>query len=346
MAYGCRDRKFKYNAELEYSFLAKRYHSREFPVNSLRLSYKYDLDRIGQKYLYTNSDNIFLSLKRHGSKLALYQREAAATYQLELKNNFSFIGKVFHSIYDPTPWTPFIDASGRIQSFYKMAGFHFEFRYAPGEKFYQSASNRYAVNKDAPILLLTHDIVPGGMLGSAFTLNKTEISASKRFWFSAFGYADVILKGGKIWSQVQYPALLWQNANLSFTIQPESYSLMNPMEFPMDYFGSLDLSYFANGALFNRIPYFNRLKLREVMTFKMLMGGLTSKNDPEKNENLWRFPEGSATARLSAKPYMELSVGIDNILTCLRVDYVWRLTYRDAPGASRGGVRVSLHFSF
>lgn len=45
-------------------------------------------------------------------------------------------------------------------------------------------------------------------------------------------------------------------------------------------------------------------------------------------------------------PYMEVGVGIDNILTFLRVDYVWRLTYRDAPDIDKSGVRISLHFSF
>ena len=43
---------------------------------------------------------------------------------------------------------------------------------------------------------------------------------------------------------------------------------------------------------------------------------------------------------------MEASVGLDNIFTFLRVDYVWRLTYRNRPGIDRGGVRIRLHFNF
>ena len=46
------------------------------------------------------------------------------------------------------------------------------------------------------------------------------------------------------------------------------------------------------------------------------------------------------------KPYMEIGVGLDNVLTFLRIDYVWRLTYRDLPGVDKSGLRVSLHFSF
>lgn len=347
VAYGCKDHRFKYNAELEYSLIPKEHHSREFPINSIRIHYNYDLDNIGQHYYYTNSDNVFLSLKRESSKLSLYRRETGATYQLELPNNFSFVGSFRHRIYYATPWLPFIEGNGYEKNNYTMAGFLLEFRYAPGEKFIQTRSQRYPVNYDAPIIKLSQEIVPRGMLGSLFSLYKTELAVSKRFWLSAFGYIDAVLKGGIIWSRVDYPALLWQNANLSYTIQPESYSLMNPMEFPIDRFGSLDLSYYANGLIFNHIPLIKKLKLREVFTFKGLIGGLSRKNDPAYNNSLFAFPEDANVQRLhGVKPYMEAGIGIDNILTCLRLDYIWRLTYRDLPHINRSGLRLSLHFSF
>ena len=48
--------------------------------------------------------------------------------------------------------------------------------------------------------------------------------------------------------------LILPNANLSYTIQPESYALMNALEFINDQYVSWDFTYYANGALFNRIP--------------------------------------------------------------------------------------------
>ena len=346
VAYGCRDRKFKYDAEVEYSFRPKQLHAREFPIHLLRGKYKYDIKMIGQKYQFTNPDNVFLSLKRKQSDLALYKREAALDYHLELLNNFSLQATFSHSRYEATPFAPFILADGTSRSHYNLAGLSLTLRYAPGEKFIEGRSMRMPTNMDAPIFMLTHEIAPRGFLGGDFMLNRTEVSIFKRFWLSAFGYIDAILRGGKIWSQVQYPELLWPNVNLSYTIQPEAFSLMNPMEFPLDYYGSLDVTYWMNGLIFNRIPLINKLKIREVVNFKMLMGGLTAKNDPLKQANLYRFPTEAGTQRLSTKPYMEISAGIDNILTILRVDYVWRLSYRDLPGISRGGVRVSLHFNF
>lgn len=121
---------------------------------------------------------------------------------------------------------------------------------------------------------------------------------------------------------------------------------MNPMEFANDKYASIDLTYFGNGVLFNHIPLLKRLKIREAVTFKGLIGGLSDRNNPEKNPELYRFPEYATAMTMGKTPYMEVGAGIDNILTILRVDYVWRLTYRDNPSIDKSGVRVSLHFSF
>lgn len=346
VAYGTRDEKWKYKGELEYSFTKKKYHSREFPVNSIRATYMYDLDMLGQHYLFTNADNVFLTWKRRPSNLGTYRQLAKLEYNLELPNQFSFSVWGERIRQEATVWLPFVNGNGKTISHYSRMGFGVTLRYAPGEKFVQEKSIRVPINLDAPIFQLTHEWGPKGLFGSDFTTNKTELSVQKRFWFSAFGYTDIILKGGIIWSQVQYPELMWPNANLSYTIQPESYSLMNPMEFAMDKYTSWDVTYWGNGILFNRLPLIKKAKLREVVCFKGIYGGISDRNRPDLNENLFRFPSDSDSRYMGDKPYMEISAGIDNIFTILRVDYIWRLSYRDTPGADRSGVRIALHFTF
>ncbi|MDE5800769.1 MAG: carboxypeptidase-like regulatory domain-containing protein, partial [Paramuribaculum sp.] len=187
---------------------------------------------------------------------------------------------------------------------------------------------------------------PKNFLGNNFEVNITELSLSKRFWLSAFGYVDAIVKGGHVWSRSPYPNLLVPNANLSYTIQPESFALLNPMEFVTDSYAMWDLTYWANGAILNYVPLIRKLKLREVFSFRGFYGHLSRRNDPLLNPSLFRFPEVVSVERLGDTPYMEVGVGLDNIFKILRVDYVWRLTYRHVPGADRGGVRVALHFTF
>lgn len=354
VAWGFRDHRWKYRIEGEYSFLPKKLHAREFPAHNIRLIHSYDVDMLGQHYLFTNADNIFLSLKRKESYLGTYQRLSQFEYTLELENNFSVIAGLRHQIQFATKFVPFINGYDKVFHHFAQSSFFIKLRYAPGEVFYEGRSTRLPINMDAPIIQLTHEYGPKQFLGNNFTLNITELSLQYRLWFSSFGYTDIVLKGGKVWSQVLYPSLLWPNANLSYTIQPESYSLMNPMEFANDWYAALDLTYWMNGLILNRIPYIKKLKLREIFTFKLLSGGLTRKNNPEYNPDLFKFPEFSkingetdSQSRLMKKtPYMEIGVGLDNILTILRVDYVWRLTYRDLPGIDKSGLRVSLHFSF
>lgn len=346
LAYGFKDHKLKYNAEVEYSFIDKKYHSREFPVHSLRLSHLYDVDMVGQHYLFTNADNVFLALKRMKNRLMTYQRVSELKYTHERYNNFTFTASIKHQRQESTVYLPFVTADGRAYSHYDESTVKISFRYAPGEKFYQAKSYRVPINLDAPVFLIEHTYGPAGMAGNTFSVNRTEASIAKRFWFSAFGFIDCMANGGHIWSRTPYPSLLTPNANLSYTIQPESFALMNPLEFVSDSYCSWFLTYWANGAILNYIPVINKLRLREVFAFRGYLGSLSSRNTPSADNGLYMFPASALVTPMSGRPYMEASVGLDNLIKCLRVDYVWRLTYRDTPGIDRSGVRIAFHATF
>lgn len=345
-AYGLRDHRWKYHAEAEYSFTDKTYHPREFPIHAIRAEHTYDVDMLGQHYAFTNPDNMFLSIKRHEDLQITYLRTSKVSYILELNNHFSITADFHHNRQEATPMMPFVTEYGRIFNHYNESGFTITLRYAPQEKFYQSKTSRKSITPQNPVFQLTHTYSPKGFMGNNFGVNLTEVSVSKRFWLSAFGYVDAIIKGAHLWSRSPYPNLPIPNANLSYTIQPESFALLNPMEFVTDSYAMWDLTYWANGAIFNYIPLIKRLKLREVFSFRGFYGHLSHRNNPAHNNSLYRFPEIAAAHAPGSTPYMEAGVGIDNIFKVLRVDYVWRLTYRHLPGADRGGVRIALHFTF
>ena len=346
VAYGFGDKKWKYSGQLEYSFNKKKYHNLEFPIHSLRLLHKYDLDHLGQHYLYTNDDNVFLALKRMPDKAVTYKRTSELEYKVETESGFSIAAGMKFDIQEASKFIPFVDGYGKTYDNYKETSFSITLRYAPGETFYQTKTYRIPINLDAPVFTLSHTYAPKGFLGSKYCINKTEVGVQKRFWLSAFGYTDIILKGGKIWSNVAFPDLMLPNANLSYTIQPESFVLMSPMEFMNDRYLSWDITYWANGAIFNRLPLIKYLKLREAFSFRGLYGKLKDSNNPANNLELLRFPDMNNSSPMDTTPYMEMGVGIDNILTCLRVDYVWRLTYMNRANIDRRGLRIQLHFTF
>ncbi|WP_303036271.1 DUF5686 and carboxypeptidase-like regulatory domain-containing protein [Duncaniella muris] len=345
-AYGFRDHKWKYKAELEYSFRDKNYHSREFPIHSLRATQLYDLDRLGQISSVHNADNFFLSVSRLPDRQMTYHRVSKLEYILETEQHFSLEARIQQERQYSTPFMTFINGYGENFRHYTMNSFRLQLRYAPGEKFYQLTTGRTRINFDAPEMVISHTYAPKGFMGNPFALNVTEASFFKRIWLSAFGYVDMTLKGGHVWSRTPYPGLLIPGANLSYLIIPDLFSCMNPMEFINDSYAQWDLTYWANGLILNYIPIIKRLKLREAFMFKGVWGHLSDRNKPWLNPDLYGFPEINNTQLMSDTPYMEVGVGLDNLLKVFRVDYTWRLTYRDNPGACKQGLRFTFHFSF
>ncbi|MCD7710001.1 MAG: DUF5686 and carboxypeptidase regulatory-like domain-containing protein [Porphyromonadaceae bacterium] len=355
VAFGTRDHRVKYSSRVEYSFPEKDYSPAEYKVHSLALTHTYDVNQLGQQYEYTNKDNIFLSLKRKSDIRTTYLQNTELSYQREHDFGLSYGANLRYKIEESTKYVTFTENSGIDHKYYHWAEAEVHIRYAPHEKFYQSKGMRYPINRDAPILMLSHTFSPKNFLGSKFMINRTDITFAKDVWFSAFGHIESAFQVSHVWNQAPYTMLIIPNANLSYTIQEGSYSLLSPMEFVFDSYASWDVSYYANGLIFNRIPYLKVLRLREVFTFKGFFGNLSDKNNPYKttlNPHLWSFSnkEGEYIADGNNKtlrlPYMEIAAGLDNVFKILQIEYVHRLTYRDHQNVSKHGIRIALHFSF
>ena len=354
-AYGIRDHKWKYSVETEYSFNDKKFHPREFPVHSLAIKSTYDLFRPGENYMFTNPDNFVLSLKRGDNRLLGYELRNQLAYTLELENNFSVKASAVNSTIYDSRLLKFSLGDGTPLEHFDSNWLDLELRYAPGERFYQTRSYRIPINLDAPVFVLSHRYGPKAF-GERWAVNRTEMSFQKRFWLSAWGYIDFMAKGGHVWSRhTPYTQLFTPNANMSYVIQPESFALINPMEFVADSYCSLDFTYWANGAILNYIPLVKKLKLREVFSARSFWGKLSDRNNPRLNPDMLAFPanpwgngsDGIATVDVGRTPYIELSAGLDNIFRCLRLDYVWRITHRHpAYTISRSGLRLALHVTF
>ena len=265
--------------------------------------------------------------------------------------------------YKPTG-TDFLSSSLSPIGQYRNYEAMMEFNFSPGKRIFidrMGIESPFAMDKDAPIIKLTHYV---GYLddrhngGNGYFYNRTEALVDKRFWFSAFGMLDLRLQGGYIWQQVPFTKLYIPNSSTSIFLAQRSFNLMKPMEFLMDYYVGLYATYYLKGLILNRIPGIKKLGLREVISFSAIYGGLTNKNNPyyaaESNSGLYDFPHTAFTNGINAQgdvnyidgipyinddfrtaspmgqlPYMELTVGLENILKFIRIDYIRRLTYND-----------------
>lgn len=352
LAYGTNDRKIKYNLKLTHSFTKKEYHEGENPVNNLSFIQEYDVYTPGQDFLFTSKDNIFVAWKVGEPVTKMqYIRKSVLQYEKEWLNGLTWKSWIMNQNNEAAGTLQYIKRD-ESENLYHIKDFTTseigtQLRFAPGERAYNGRSGKESVfnlSKDAPVFKLSHQLGIKGVLGGDYNYNHTEISAEKRIWLSSFGHIDAQIKAGKVWDKVPFPLLILPNTNQSITIQPEAFHMMNALEFVTDQYVSFNATYYLKGWILNRIPGIKWLRLREVLSFNMIYGGLTDKNNPTLTPGLFLLPDG--TQPLGSTPYMECSVGLENIFKILRIDYYRRLTYLDHPDIKKGGIRIALRFTF
>jgi hypothetical protein len=184
-----------------------------------------------------------------------------------------------------------------------------------------------------------------GVLESQYNFHRLVGYVHKRMYIPPIGYTDITLEAGKTFGKLPYPLLTIHRANQTYSYQPEAYNLMNFLEFVSDQYASVFVDHHFNGFIFNKLLLIKKLKLREVVTFKALVGKLSDENKATAENGLILLPTdkiGSPTTfSLENKPYMEASFGIENIFRVLRVDFVKRLSYLENPNVS---TKVALRF--
>ncbi|RYE49070.1 MAG: carboxypeptidase-like regulatory domain-containing protein, partial [Sphingobacteriales bacterium] len=350
-AYGFTDQKWKYFLSGTYSLNNESIYA--FPQNYLRASFQRDTKIPGQELQFVQEDNFLLSFKRGDNNMMLYNDFYRLDYVHEFENHFSYtIGlrkwnqSPAGSLYFSNAGHSKFDGIDQINT----SEVSVQLRYAPNEKFYQGKVYRTPLIGKYPVFNLRYTAGIKGLAGGDYSYHNIMGSIDKRLYLSQLGYTDMTVEGGYIAGQVPFPLLSIHRANQTYAYQLNSYNLMNFMEFVSDHYASIHLDHNFNGFFFNKIPLLNKLKLREVMSFKALYGGLRDENNPTKNTDAMLFVRNQdgvqITNSLSKDPYIEGSVGVGNIFKLLRVDAVKRFTYLDNPLVSDWGVRARVKFDF
>lgn len=348
-AYGFKDEKWKYFFSGTYSLNAKSVY--KFPQNYIRASFQRDTKIPGQELQFISEDNVLLSFKRGTNDKYLYNDQYKIDYVHELENHLSFNFGGRKWVQTPTG-SLFPFQNGPSNTFHDLTTTELSagIRYAPGEQFYQGKLFRIPIINQYPILSLDFTAGIKDVLGGQYSYENLRGRIDKRFYIAPFGFSDVSAEGGRIFGEVPYPLLNIHRANQSYAYVIDSYNLMNFLEFVSDRYAAINIDQHFGGFFFNKIPLFKRLKWRETASFKALYGGLSDKNNPAFNSSVYQFPTGAngapITYALGNKPYMEASVGIENIFKFVRVDFVKRLSYLDHPDIASYGFRVKIKFDF
>jgi len=329
-AYGLKDQAFKYGGGAEYFF-------KKDPEFSLSAQYEHDYQLIGKSSNAFMEDNIMTSLLSKNP-----------TTRLNMMNQFNFtvtkewlggwknqLQYSYNKMYTG-PYVPFIAPNGNTIDHIEYGELTLKTRFAPGQHYMQDDFEKIYLDTKNPIINL--NLTMGRKeLGGDYNYYKVYFDMYDKLPVSPFGYTTYLLRAGKTWGTVPFPLLKIHEGNETYAYDIYAYNLMNYQEFASDQWASLSLEQHFNGFFLNKIPLMRKLKWRTVAGLKVLEGRLNS--DTQNEMQLLPGMTG-----LGKKPYMETSVGIENILKLLRVDAVWRLNYHN-PDVNNLGIFFSLQFS-
>lgn len=338
VAYGTYDEKWKYALGFK-SFLTKK------PKRQIvGMDFKSDNEILGQSGNGFTYDNFFASffrsspltnLTRAGTVQAYYERE----WFPGLISRVILIGRDLKPV-------------GLSQYLYKTADgtivekpsittteLRFNIRFAWKEKYVGEGFTRLSIGTTYPIIQLNYSkSLPNAFKGE-YDYQKLVLRVSDRLRITPIlGYTDFVLEGGKIWGVVPYPLMELHGGNQTFIYDYLAYNMMRYYEFTSDEFISAAMFHHFEGLFLNKVPLLRKLKWREVATVKSVWGSVN-----EKNRDALIFPP--TLSALNKGPYVEASLGIENIFKVFRIDVFWRLRYQYFNPAQNIGVKFGFQLA-
>ena len=378
LAYGTKTHNIYGRTQLTYSFNKKAYLTREFPKNNLSIQYWNDITSPFDKFIPTDKDNVFTAVKTSKVDQYNHTRELRVMYDKEWYDGRKLTATFTRAsntavdalFYQPLGTDENVNATGDISQLrydpYKCvhkirtSEFKLSMSFEPGATYINTKQRRIKINKDAPIVTVSHTMGLKGFLGGEYNYNVTEAGIYKRFYVpGGWGYISSDFRAGIQWNIVPFPLLIHPAANQSYILEDNTFSLISNLEFLNDRYAQAMVEWDICGKIFNRIPLLKKLQWREMVGVNVLYGRLTEKNNPAStgysDSKLFYFPghylpDGSYECNTVTmdphKPYIELRLGVHNVFKIFHIEYVRRLTYLDNPGTNKQGVRFMFRMMF
>jgi len=330
VAYGFKDERFKYGIGGLYLF-------NKSPRSSVSVNFKHDIEQLGQSQNAFMNDNILASLLQRNPRYKLTMvRQFDASFDKEwflgFSNKLNFTYRQifpsdsvkFESTENHTTWSQIITSELRLNT-----------RLAYDEKFLSGEFERVSLGSEFPIVNIGLTLGLKDFLHADNKYLKADLNIQHDFDINPFGRFNLIMEAGKIWGTVPYPLLRLHEGNETYAFDDYAFNMMNYYEFASDTWASAYAEDHFQGFFLNKVPLLRKLKLREVLYGKAIIGSISHKNYGV----IMDFPY---TLQDLNKPYYEAGFGIENILKVIRIDAVWRLSHLDNQNIAPFGLRMKL----
>ena len=343
VAYGTDDDRFKSGGGVDYISSIQ-------PRQMVGFSFKDDLEQLGQSRNAFSEDNILSSILRRNPRNKLTNvEEYKGYYEIEWISGFTtrFIGRKRNMVALGTLSYVAEDDAGEevVQDNLPSAEIMFYTHFAYREKFVSTGFDRFSLGSKYPVVEAYYSRGLSGVLDGRYDFHVAKLAVRDKLRMGTIGYLNWRVEGGKYFGALPYPLLELHPGNESWFYDNEAFNLMNFFEFVSDEYVSVMATHHFDGFFLNRIPMIRKLKWREVITARGVVGNLS-----DIHNDVLKIPE--ETRSLTDEPYLEISAGIENIFKVFRVDYLRRLTYLDQPTTSEStkiakfGIRVTIDIRF
>ncbi len=321
VAYGTLDEKWKYSIGFR-SFLTKRPHRQ-----LIGMTYRSDYEILGQSTNGFSQDNVLASFFRASPLTNLTRVDKTEAYY-EREWFPGLITKAFITGRQLTPLGSnhyqYVKRDGTIAEKENIVNTEarLSVRFAWKEKYVGEGFSRVYLGTKFPVLQVIYSKSLQNAFKGEYDYHKLVLNVSDRFRITPIlGYTDYVIEGGKIWGAVPYPLMELHGGNETYIYDYLAFNMMKYYEFASDKFISAAVFHHFEGLFLNKIPLLRKLKWREVATIKGVWGTVN-----DQNRKTLIFPK--TLSALDKGPYLEASLGVENIFKIFRIDAFWRLNYQ------------------
>ncbi len=341
VAYGFRDRAWKY-------MLGGRYLLGRKPRQIIGAFYSEELELVGQVPVFFPRDHWvqFFTVRNPQDRL-MFNRQLRIFTEREWFTGFSTLLEFRHQRLEPRGAWSFdqrVRVGDDINAVVTIPGItateiSIGSRFAHRETFVSGEFERISLGSKYPIVSARLDMGISGLLGGQYNYQRLTLNVHDRISLGPLGSFSFVAEAGKTWGRIPYPLQFIHAGDESIFYNSRAFNSMNFFEFVSDRYASLRAEYRLDGLIFNKIPLLQKLKWRELVGVNTLVGSLN-----QDTEAAFVLPE--RTFALGAKPYAEAYLGVENIFKFVRLDAIWRLSYRHKPNVRNFGLLIGFQIQF
>lgn len=325
VAYGFKDREFKGLGMAEI-MLGNQ------PTRKIVLSAKKDILQLGRSHNMFAESNILSSVltKNGGFNKRSPVSEFVLSYEHEWRPGLTTTtGLEFQRVF-ANHLVPLRKPDGTPVTSVGANQLRFKARFSWDETVTRGAFDKYYVYTKYPVVTLDLAGSVKGIGHYDYTFLRAGINVDYTIRTAPAGRGRLLLDAGHIFGNVPYPMLKLHEGNNTYFLDRRAFACMDYYEFASDTWATLMYEHYFGGFFLGKVPLLKKLNLREFATIKAAYGTIAEHNNgipgnPEMREATLLFPDGLGTLN---KPYVEMGVGIGNILRLFRIDAFWRMTHR------------------